>query len=329
LFLQGTTEQGRSGRKAAPRLFFFSLPIEPITISAMAISQDQTWTVGRLLNWTSDYFKSKDMDEPLLSAQLLLAKVLNCSKVDLYLRFEQEVLPPQREEYRGLVKRAAEAEPIAYLIGHKEFFSLDFLVGPGVLIPRPETELLVQWVIRKVRSQPRDMTQILDLGTGSGCIAVALAKFLPGKKHILAVDKSPLAVPIAQKNAERNNVSNDLTLKIGDLFQGTEKSPPFDFIVSNPPYVTEEDYTRLPKHIKAYEPAEALLAGPDGLAVIEKIVPLAREFLKSEGYLAMEIGYNQRDAVKKLLEIQGYDEITFELDAADIPRIAIGKYRPH
>ncbi len=295
----------------------------------MAVSQEQTWTVGRLLNWTSDYFKGKGLDDPLLSAQLLLGKVLTCSKVDLYLRFEQEVLTPQREQFRELVKRAADGEPIAYLIGHKEFFSLDFVVGPGVLIPRPETELLVQWVIRHLRSHPLPAVDILDVGTGSGCIAIALAKFLPGTKHIVAADRSPAAIQIAQTNAERHKFFENLTFKTGDLFDAVEEKNHFDFIVSNPPYITEEDYANLPKHIKAYEPAEALLGGADGLAVIRRIILEAGEYLKSGGYLVLEIGYNQRELVEKLLETQGYQEITFELDAADIPRIAIGKYERH
>ncbi|MFA5865929.1 MAG: peptide chain release factor N(5)-glutamine methyltransferase [Phycisphaerae bacterium] len=287
---------------------------------------DQEWTICRLLNWTADYFKSKGLDDPVLSAQLLLAKVLGCSKVDLYLRYEQVVTQPQRDDFRELVKRASEGEPIAYLIGHKEFFSLDFLVSSSVLIPRPETELLVQWVIRKVREQPQQSPEILDIGTGSGCIAIALAKFLPKPMNITAVDKSQDALELAKSNAERHKMRDAITFMAGDLFSrldGPKKR--FSFIVSNPPYVTEEDYSRLPKSIKMYEPADALLAGTDGLAVVKRIIAEAGEYLKSDGYLVMEIGYNQSETVLKLFQAQGYKEIEFERDAADIPRIVIGR----
>lgn len=291
-------------------------------------SPETEWTIARLLTWTGDYFKAKGLDDPLLSAQLLLAKVLNCSKMDLYLRYDQPVSPENRDEFRGLVRRAAEGEPIAYLIGHKEFFSLDFLVTPAVLIPRPETELLVQWVIRTVRTdypaQPGPL-HILDIGTGSGCISVALARYLPRPAKILAVDKSAKAAEIAAANVERLKVRETVTVRVSDLLAAVPADTSFDFIISNPPYVTEEDYARLPRSIRAFEPAEALQAGPDGLSVIRILVARAGDFLKPGGYLVMEIGYNQRDAVEQLLADHGYKEVIFERDAADIPRVAIGR----
>jgi release factor glutamine methyltransferase len=290
--------------------------------------QDVQWTIGKLLNWTSEYFKSKGLDEALLSAQLLLSRVLGCSKVELYLRFDQLVTQPQRDEFRGLVKRAAEGEPIAYLIGHKEFFSLDFEVDSSVLIPRPETELLVQWLIRKVRTQFAQREQafrILDIGTGSGCIAIALAKNLSKAAEIIAVDKSQAAIETAKKNAAKHGVEGKIEFRESDLFSAVGGEERFDFIVSNPPYVTEEDYAGLPKHIKEYEPRDALVAKEGGLAVIKEIVGQANKFLQPGGYLAIEIGYNQKEAVAELLTNNGYLETTFELDAANIARIAIGR----
>jgi len=290
--------------------------------------EEQSWTVGRLLSWTADYFKSKGLDEPMLSAQLLLAKVLSCSKVDLYLRFEQPVEQGRRDEFRALVKRAADREPIAYLIGQKEFFSLSFIVNRSVLIPRPETELLVQWVVRKVRDgygRAEDRLDILDLGTGSGCIAVALAKFLPRPARITAVEQLSEAGAVARENIARHGVGESVTVSEGDLYGPVGPGAWFDFLVSNPPYVTEEDYAALPKHIMDYEPASALVAGPDGLAVIRKIVAGSGQYLKSGGYLAMEIGYNQSDAVAKLLTEAGLAEVAFERDGAGIARIALGR----
>jgi release factor glutamine methyltransferase len=290
-------------------------------------NQDQ-WTIGKLLNWTSEYFKGKGLDEALLSAQLLLAKVLGCSKVELYLRFDQLVEQSKRDEFRGLVKRAAEGEPIAYLIGHKEFFSLDFEVNSSVLIPRPETELLVQWLIRKIRAEVAERTEpirILDIGTGSGCISIALAKNLSKPIEIIAIDKSQAALETARKNATRLETGGKVVFRESDLFSAIGKEERFDFIVSNPPYVTEEDYAALPKHIKDYEPRDALVASEGGLAIIKEIVAQANNFLRPGGFLAMEIGYNQKEAVAELLTDNGYQEVTFELDAANIARIAIGR----
>lgn len=298
----------------------------PMTQSGQ--QQDVQWTIGKLLNWTSEYFKGKGLEDALLSAQLLLAKVLGCSKVELYLRFDQLVEQTKRDEFRQLVKRASEGEPVAYLIGHKEFFSLDFEVNSSVLIPRPETELLVQWLIRKIRSEYADREQairILDIGTGSGCIAIALAKNLSKATEIIAVDKSQAALETAKKNAAKHAMADRISFRESDLFSGVGEEARFDFIVSNPPYVTEEDYGNLPKHIKEYEPRDALVAGEDGLTVIREIVSRGNNFLRSGGYLAMEIGYNQREAVAELLADNGYEEIIFELDAANIARIAIGR----
>jgi release factor glutamine methyltransferase len=286
------------------------------------------WSIGRLLNWTSEYFKSKGLEEPLLSAQLLLAKVLGCSKVDLYLRFDQIVDAAKREEFRNLVKRAAEHEPIAYLIGYKDFFSLSFQVSPAVLIPRPETELLVQWLIRKVRGGyvgRGETLKILDIGTGSGCIAVAIAKNLSKPSEIIAVDRSKEALEVARVNIEKHGVGEKVILKESDLFSAIGEGERFDFIVSNPPYVTPEDYAALPKHIQDYEPRGALEAEKGGLAVIEKIVMQGGKYLEPGGFLAMEIGYNQKELVAQLLESNGYTDVAFELDAADIARIAIGR----
>jgi release factor glutamine methyltransferase len=294
------------------------------------MTTETEWSIGRLLSWTSEYFKSKGLEEPLLSAQLLLAKVLGCSKVDLYLRFDQIIDSAKRDEFRNLVKRAAEHEPIAYLIGYKDFFSLSFQVSSAVLIPRPETELLVQWLIRKVRSGyvgKEETLKILDIGTGSGCIAVAIAKNLPNPGKIVAVDRSKDALEVARVNIEKHGVGGNVILKESDLFSSIDEGEKFDFIVSNPPYVTPEDYAALPKHIKEYEPRSALEAANGGLDVIGKIVSQGVQYLHPGGYLAMEIGYNQKEAVAKLFENNGYTEVAFELDAADIARIAIGRIK--
>lgn len=291
-------------------------------------SRDQ-WTVRRLLEWTANYFAQKQLDEPQLSAQLLLAHVLDCAKVDLYLRFETPVTDDHRAAYRQLVQRAASGEPIAYLIGTKEFYSLPFTVRSGVLIPRPETELLVQWIVRKARSGkdlPRhDELAVLELGTGSGCVAVSLAKFLPTPCQITAVDASPQALALAAENCRRHALADRITLIQSDLFDAIDPNAQFDIIAGNLPYVTEEDHRALPRHIKDYEPEQALVAGPDGLDVIRRAIASAPAHLRPGGYLVLEIAHNQAHAVRGLLEQHGYVHTEFEKDHAQMDRVAIGR----
>ena len=286
---------------------------------------NQEWTVRRLIEWTSDFFAEKNLNEPLLSAQILLAETLNCSKVDLYLRYENVVDKDKLAVFRGYIQRASAGEPIAYLIGHKEFFSLDMMVNSSVLVPRPETEILVQWVVRKVRSafSNRKSIEILEIGTGSGCIAIALAKNVPGRTKIIAVDNSDKALAVARENCRRHGVEDKIVLRKSNLFEDVGMENRFDFIVSNPPYITEEDFADLPRHIKEYEPAEALYGGQNGLDVIKPIIAESYNFLAPDGYLAIEIGYNQSESVRELMQERGYEGVEFELDGLEIDRVAM------
>ncbi len=290
-----------------------------------------SWTIKQLLEWTSEYFRKAELEEPLLCAQLLLAKVLKCNKVDLYLRFNQQIGKGERDEFRKLVKRAYQKEPIAYILGEKEFFSLPIKVNNSVLIPRPETELLVQWVVRKARESYMESStiDILDIGTGSGCISIALAKNLPVESRIIANDISSEAIKVARENCVMHNVEDKIILTQSDLFENMEKGEKFDFIVSNPPYVTERDYNSLPEHIKQYEPKQALLAGIDGLDVINKLIEQSQFYLKPKGWLVFEIGYNQKEAVETMMKEKQYENVDFEKDADNIPRIAIGQKCSH
>lgn len=289
----------------------------------------EKWTVGRLLDWTADYLAEKGCDQPLLSAQLLLANVLGCSKVQLYLRHDQCISPDQRAAFRDLVQRAGGGEPIAYLTSHKEFFSLDFAVGPGVLIPRPETELIVEWVIRHVRTRFSDRSSqplwILELGTGSGCIAVSLAKFLPLPCRLIAVEISLDALKQARANCIRHEVTDRVTLVAGDMFGPIAADGRFDFIVANLPYVTEDDYQRLPRHIKDFEPSQSLVAGRDGLDRLSTAIAEGTAHMRKGGYLVLEIGYNQRHVVAELLSQYGYEQVDFQQDHAGISRLAIAR----
>jgi len=286
-----------------------------------------SWTIRQLLEWTTEYFRKGGLDEPLLCAQLLLAKVLGCKKVDLYLRFNQQVSQSARDEFRQLIRRAYQGEPIAYILGEKEFFSLTIKVNPAVLIPRPETELIVQWVVRKSREMfsTDEIIDILDIGTGSCCISIALAKNLPVESKIIACDISTDTLELAKENCITHKVDDKITLIRSNLFENISSDLQFDFIVSNPPYVTEQDYQNLPKQIKDYEPPEALLGGKDGLDVIRRIIERGKDHLKPKGWLVFEMGYNQKLSVETLLEDNQYTNIEFETDSSNIPRVAIAQ----
>jgi release factor glutamine methyltransferase len=264
------------------------------------------WTIGKLLSWTRGHFESKGVDEPRLSAELLLAKAMGLKRIDLYARFEQRPTNDQRAQFREMVIAAAAHQPIAYLIGTKEFYSLDFIVTPDVLIPRPETELLVERVLAwcKEHSQPR--YDLLDIGTGSGCIAVTLAKKQPAI-HAVATDISEPALEIARENARRHGVERVRFVQ-ADLLELPEDAVPqggFDIIDSNTPYVSETETPTLPENVRKYEPSVALFAGQDGLEVFRLLARDVKRFLKPGGLLAVEVGMGQADAVIALFVSEG------------------------
>jgi release factor glutamine methyltransferase len=283
----------------------------------------QTWTIQKLLNWTTEYFTEKGIDSPRLSAELLLSHVLEMQRIELYTQFDKPVAKDQLNILHDLVKRAGQHEPIAYLTGRTEFYSLRLEVCPDCMIPRPETELLVERAIEFLRDRAGPQF-FCDLCTGCGCIAVAIAKNYPGAK-IIATDICDAALNVAAKNIEKYNLQDRITLLSGDLFEpllphlDVDK---FDLIVCNPPYVSAAEYEKLEKNVKDYEPKLALFAGEDGLDVYRRIIKEAGRFLKSDAALMLEIGYTQGKAVKELLEKSGaFAEVKIEKDFHDNDRI--------
>ncbi|MBN1796759.1 MAG: peptide chain release factor N(5)-glutamine methyltransferase, partial [Sedimentisphaerales bacterium] len=250
----------------------------------------EQWTIKRLLEWVTYYLKEKAIESPRLCAELLLSHVLNLKRIELYTNFDRIVNKEQLAQLRGLVQRAANSEPIAYLTGGCDFYSLEFIIMPDCLIPRPETELLVERAIEFLK--PRQGKQLIcDLCTGSGCIAIAIAKNLPNVE-IIATDISDSALKIAQQNTQKHNVSDKVKLIQGDLFEPLipqlDKTK-FDLVVCNPPYVSDLEYQNLQKNVKDYEPKSALLAGADGLDTYRRICESADKFLKDDAALMMEI----------------------------------------
>lgn len=241
------------------------------------MSQEETWTVRRLLEWTSDFLKKKGSESPRLEAEILLADALGIKRIEIYTNFETEPDDEKRTKFRDYVKRRGVGEPVAYLVGYKEFFSLKFKVDNRVLIPRPETEQLVLSAIDVLKKYPPGSSPaVCDLCTGSGAIAVALAKNWPktlGKCKIIASDISREALALAVENANSHGLASSIEFIESDLM---DKVPGrFDLIVSNPPYVSESEYTALALDLKKYEPRSALLAGPRGTEVIQRIIAQA------------------------------------------------------
>ena len=290
----------------------------------------ETWTVQKLLNWINDYFVEKGVDAPRLSGELLLSHVLGLSRIELYTNFDHVVEKARLSTLHELVKRCSDQEPVAYLVGRCEFYSLSIKVTPDCLIPRPETELLVERAIELLRSYPASTSPplICDLCTGSGCIAVAIAKNFP-TAEVIATDISDGALAVAAENVETHGVGDRVRLLCGDLFapiiEGLDQSR-FDLIACNPPYVSSSEMEALDKNVKDYEPHSALHAGDDGLDVYRRIAEQIDDFLKPTGVLMLEIGYAQGPAVKDLLEkTNTFAEIKIEKDTSNNDRVVTAK----
>ena len=287
----------------------------------------EAWTIKKLLDWISGYFETNGVDAPRLSAELLLCDVLKLERIQLYTLFDKAVAANDLATLRAMVKRAAEHEPVAYLVGRCEFYSLPLTITSDCLIPRPETEHLVERAVDFLRRRPAPQ-RMLDVCTGSGCIAAAVAKNVP-QVEIVATDISDAALAVAATNIEKLGLTGRVQLLCGDLFDpilsGLDDTR-FDLIVSNPPYVSDAEFEALDKNVKDYEPHLALRAGVDGLDVYQRIIEHVGDFLKPDGGLMMEIGFAQGEAIRQLLTDSGlFKEVKIEKDFANNDRIAIAK----
>jgi release factor glutamine methyltransferase len=259
----------------------------------MAVPCAETRRVDEALRWGITQLAGTD--EPLLSARMLLAHVLGCSTTDLFVHPERTLDACERASYEALIARRRQHEPVAYLVGHRVFMDLDLQVDERVLIPRPETEHLVESAIAVAQRWPRP--RVADIGTGSGAIAIAVARHLP-EAQIWAVDVSPGAIEIARSNARRLGVLDRITFLTGDLL--APLPGPVDVIVANLPYVSKAEYASLPAGIRRYEPRDALLAGHDGLSAIRALLRMASAYLAEAGIILLEIGAAQGDAATEL-----------------------------
>jgi release factor glutamine methyltransferase len=284
---------------------------------------EQAWTVGGLLEWTARYLVQKGSDFPRLDAEVLLAQILGCRRIELYTRYEQEASEDVRSQYRDLVRRRVEGCPVAYLVGRKEFFSLTFEMSPAVLIPRPESEFVVLECLRLSASMPEP--RVLDIGTGSGNLAVAVAHQHHGAR-VTAIDVSPAALEIAKRNATKHQVADRIAFLQGDLFTPLAADARFDFILSNPPYIPTADIPNLARGVKDYEPHQALDGGPDGFKVFDALIQQAAGHLVPGGHLIVEIGAPQHEPARKRIAALGaYDLAETVYDGSRHPRVLVGK----
>lgn len=283
------------------------------------------WTIQRLLAWTKDHFAQWGSDSPRLDAEILLAEALECSRIELYTRFNEIPQEPALGRYRDWVKRRAAGEPVAYLVGHREFYSLRFDVTPDVLIPRPETEHLVVAAIEAAQNLAQPV-RVADVGTGSGCIAITLCCQLP-ECHVTAVDCSNAALAVARRNAERHGVTDRIEFLESNLLEAVT-DPPFDLVVSNPPYIGRREWDDVPPEVRDQEPEQALFAGEDGTEVIARLVSTAPAHLVPGGWLLYETSPIIMDRCLELTRATGqFDSIESIRDYAGHPRVVVARTR--
>lgn len=280
--------------------------------------------ISQLLKETASGFGAEGLPTPRLDAEVLLAFSIERERHFLYAHPAKEISGAEMERFRSLVARRMKGEPVAYVTGKKEFWSLVFEVTPDVLIPRPDTEILVEDILKFFRQGREKKIRILEIGTGSGAISVALASELKNVS-ITATDFSPNALAVAEKNAVSNNVGEKISFVCGDMFESVEGT--FDIIVSNPPYISECEFALLDPEVREYEPRRALVAGPEGTEFHRILVRDGKRFLETGGRLVMEIGAGQRSAIEKMLKEQDYCDIGFGSDYAGIERVALAKKR--
>jgi release factor glutamine methyltransferase len=300
----------------------------------------RTWTVSDLLIWTERYFKRFSFHSPRLDAEILLAHAMGCTRLDLYTGYQRIVEQAERGRFRSFVERRARNEPVAYIIGEREFHSLKFEVNPSVFIPRPETEHLVDSIVEHLVSldgagpvKDQNGLQVLDLGTGSGNIAVSIAREIPGAR-ILAVDISPEAIAVARRNAESNGLAGQIEFLVGDLYaplRSLNPPPLFDAIASNPPYIALRERETLPADVRDFEPPTALFdlrqdSPGDGLGFHRALVSEAEEFLSPRGIFAVEVGAGQARAVENLFREAGFSSLETIADYGGIPRVVMGTF---
>ena len=284
---------------------------------------NDTWTIRGVLGWTADYFNRRGVDAPRLTAEVLLAFVLQATRVQLYVDLDRPLAPKELAAYRALIERRISGEPTQYLTGTREFYGRPFAVDPRVLIPRPETELLVDTALEAI---PKDAAyRVLDLCTGSGCVAVTLAAERPNAT-VFATELSPAACEVARSNAAALKVGDRVRVLEGDLFGPLRQGSLFHIVVSNPPYVPSEEIAALAAEVRR-EPRMALDGGRDGLEITRRLADQALRWLEPGGMLAVEISEGQGPEAMRLLQSAGLVRAGLRKDLSRLDRLVFG-YKP-
>ena len=287
---------------------------------------DSVWTIARLLTWTTDFFRTHGIENPRLDAEVLLGAVLGKDRMYLYVHFDEPLEPEELARYRAHVKERAAHVPLAYVLGTREFMGLDFCVTRDTLIPRPDTELLVQCAVDFLRARAaegRDDLTLADIGTGTGAIALSVLHYTEGTCAD-AVDISPAAAEIARENAARINLTERIEVYVGDL-TAPLTGHSYDVILSNPPYIPTVDIGTLMPEVRSYEPHLALDGGHDGLTLYRRLAADAPALLRDGGMLAVEVGINEAQDVAALMEVHPRIVRTeIQKDLGGIERVVVG-----
>lgn len=284
--------------------------------------------IREILDKADEYLGRHEVESPRLDAEVLLADLLNTERIKLYVNYDYPLTSEQKSAYRKRLEKRAKGQPLSYITGKKEFMSLDFIIEPGVLIPRPETEELVEEILRFCRSRDWQSPRIVDLGTGSGAILVSLAHYLPESRGV-GIDISSGAADVARRNVAKHDLQDRLAVLEGSWAEPLlpDKAGEVDLVVSNPPYIADEDMEDLPRHVRE-EPDRALAAGSDGLRSYRELIPQSAELLREGGLLALEIGHDQGEEILSLLSSDGFwQDVELKQDGGGRDRIIFARLK--
>jgi release factor glutamine methyltransferase len=285
----------------------------------------RTWTILSLIEWGTGYLSERGFDEARLTIELLLSHLLQLKRIHLYTNFDRPLTPDELAAFKMMLQRRLTHEPVQYIIGETEFMGIPLFVNPAALIPRPETEELVERALAWIGGRAQDRIEVLDIGTGSGNIPIALER-LSTRAHITSIDVSTEALQLAVRNIERHKCTR-ITVLHADVFSGFLPHKKFDLVIANPPYISAAEFESLQPEVRDFEPPVATTDKADGLRIVRRVCDVAADKLQGGGALFMEIAYNQSDAVGKIARSAGLDGVTIHKDLHGNDRILEG-YRP-
>ncbi len=295
----------------------------------MLEEKTRVWTIRSLMKFAIDHLQRRGIDEARLNAELLLSHALQCQRIELYTNFDKPLSAEELKAFRSLYERRLNREPVQYIVGGASFMGMQFKVDSRVLIPRPETETLVeQAMLVCQKASPGQPLSIMEVGTGSGNIAISLAKFVKGAK-LWTIDVSEEALALARENAEYHGVSDKIVFERMDAFEPVDQLllRRFDLLVSNPPYVSAGEWEDLQQEVRRFEPRVAVSDWKDGLEFYRRLVELAPYLLRDQGTMIVEVGYGQAETVARMLSDARYEEVEIIPDLQHIPRVVKGKTR--